>query len=160
MTREARTLKDAIYKMIHQHPSKSLEAIAEEIGMAPSYLNRAALPDPDIDDRETSGVRFPLKKLIPLTRATDDFSALDYIEQALGRAAFAMPVPGASLRCLHSHLVRSVSEFGDLLTKFEEIICDERITGDEAGDFEREAYEAIREIVAFVEAVKQARACR
>ena len=49
-----------IYRTIHHHDNLSVEAIAEELNMAPSYLARAALPDADMAGANASGVRFPL----------------------------------------------------------------------------------------------------
>ena len=36
------TLKSILYEIIHHHPKKSLEQLAEEIDVSPSYLTRAA----------------------------------------------------------------------------------------------------------------------
>lgn len=151
MTSEARTLKDALYHMIHRHPTKSLEAIAEEIGMARSYLTRAALPDPDIDDRETSGVRFPLKKLIPLTRATGDYAALDYIERALDRVAVPVPqVSSGDCAELSDHAIKAAAEFGDLMREAHAALADGKITRYEREVIAREGYEAVQAIMMVV----------
>ncbi len=67
MEHNVKTLKEALHNTIHRHPKLSVEAIAEQIGMTTIYLYRAALPDSDTDGPCASGMRFPLKQVVPLT---------------------------------------------------------------------------------------------
>jgi hypothetical protein len=155
ITKEVRSLKDALHQTIHRHPKLSVAAIAEEIGMAESYLYRAALPDPDTDGPDASGVRFPLKKLVPLIRATKNFITLDYMERQLGRVAIPLPETPESLNDLHAKVTAAISEFSDVMKKYASSIADGKISHKEAEELECEAYEAIQAIHALVLAVKE-----
>ena len=91
-----KTLRECLYETIHRTHGRSLKLIAEEIGMSQSYLTRAALPDHD-EDEGGSGCRFPLNKLVPLIKATNNYSVLDSLEASVGRVAVAMPKGESSL---------------------------------------------------------------
>ena len=156
IAKEVRSLKDALHQTIHRHPRLSVAAIAEEIGMAESYLYRAALPDPDTDGPDASGVRFPLKKLVPLIRTTNNFLALDYMERQLGRVAIPLPDTPESLESLHAKVTAAISEFSDVMKKYALSIADGKVSSSEADDLECEAYEAIQAIHNLVVAVKEA----
>ena len=141
------TLKDILYDMIHRHHTKSLEQIAEEIGMSNSYLARAALPDKDTVDNPdlATGVRFPLKKLIPLIRATDDFQLLDHIEVTLGRVAFSLPRRHPeTTQELHQQLSDSIKEFGEFIAVVGDSIADGKLTVPERERCRKEGYDLIQ----------------
>lgn len=139
------TLKECLYDTIHRN-RKPLKAIAEEIGMAESYLTRAALPDQDESDTGT-GCRFPLKRLIPLIRATGDFRVLDFIERSLGRVAVPLPDPAKSSRDIYRLSLQSVREFGELMGTIEKSLEDGKLSKKETETIQREGHEAIQAIV-------------
>ena len=143
------TLKDCLYETIHKN-RKPLKLIAEEIGMSENYLTRAALPDQE-ESETGSGCRFPLKKLIPLIRATGDFSLLDHIESSLGRVAVRMPKPGASEDHLYRLTIKAVKEFGELMAEMDAGMADGRLTGKELGRLRKEGYEAVQAIVTLMQ---------
>lgn len=147
------TLKDCLYRTIHRN-KKPLKAIAEEIEMAESYLTRSALPDPDESETGT-GCRFPLKKLIPLVRATDDYSTLDFIEAALGRVAFALPSGKKDVNSICRLTLRSVKEYGELMAAIEKSMADNLLTVQETDRIRREGYEAIQAIMTLIHAVEK-----
>lgn len=151
----ADSIKEALHNTIHRHPTKSVAAIAEEIGVSENYLYRAALPDQE-EGGSDSGCRFPLKKLIPLIRATGDFQALDYIEQALGRVAVPVSLPDCAADSLPLVLAKSVEQFSKLLNEYADMIADFRVTKDEAERFEGKAFSAMRQIAVFSLVVNQA----
>jgi hypothetical protein len=148
------TLKDCLYRTIHRN-KKPLKAIAEEIEMAESYLTRSALPD--LDESETgTGCRFPLKKLIPLVRATGDFSALDFIERSLGRVAVKLPGSKAgSLRDICRLTLRAVSEFGEVMQEVEKSMADQLVTREELDQIREEGYQAIEALLALMHALEK-----
>lgn len=156
MSDEARTLKEALYNTIHRHPRLSVEAIAEQLDMAPSYLYRAATPDPDTDGPNASGVRFPLKQLIPLVRATDDFQSLDFIERSLGRVAIPVErLQKTSVASLCRDAIHASAEFGDLMRELEASCEDGKLSTSERQRIAKEGWEAIRSIMAIVAACEQ-----
>ena len=91
--RQMRTLKQELYRTIHRD-DLSVEEIAERIGMAPGYLYRAVLPDLEESGEKSSGVNFPLKRLISLILVTKDFRVLDHLEQAVGRVGIPVKQEG------------------------------------------------------------------
>lgn len=150
--KEARTLKEALYRTVHHHPALSVEAMAEQLIMAPSYLYRAVTPDPDTEGPEASGVRFPLRQLIPLIRITNDFQALDYIERALGRVG--VPIPPVQESSLPGDICRgsitAAAEFGALMRELEYAIEDGRVTEGECERVGAAGWEAIQAIMAMI----------
>lgn len=147
------TLKDCLYETIHKNP-KPLKLIAEEVGMSENYLTRAALPDPDESDTG-SGCRFPLKKLIPLIRATGDFAILDHIEHSLGRVAIKMPKPGASEDHFYHLTMKAVKEFGELMSEMDASLADGRLTEREISRLKKEGYEAIQAIMSLLKSIEK-----
>jgi len=147
------TLRDCLYRTIHRN-QKPLKAIAEEIGMSENYLSRAALPDPEESETGT-GCRFPLKRLIPLIRATGDFTVLDHIERSLGRVAVSLPAaaPG-SLRDVCRLALRAVSEFGDLMREIDKSMADQLVTAAEMERVQVEAHQAVAAIVRLIGAME------
>jgi hypothetical protein len=147
------TLKDCLYKTIHRN-KKPLKAIAEEIEMAESYLTRSALPD--LDESETgTGCRFPLKKLIPLIHATDDFCTLDFIERSLGRVAFSLPSGKNGLNDICRLTLRSVKEFGELMAAIDKSMADNVLSADETDRIRKEGWDAIQAIMTLMNAVEK-----
>lgn len=147
------TIRECLYNTVHRN-KKTLKAIAEEIGMSENYLTRAALPD--AEDSETgTGCRFPLKKLIPLIRATNDFSVLDIIEHNLGRVGVPLPTPSGTLTAdICRSTMHSVKEFGELIGWIEKAVDDGKVTPAENEKIQREGYQAVQAILALLEVCK------
>ena len=146
------TLREALYETIHRN-GKPLKLIAEEIGMSENYLTRAALPDPE-ESETGSGCRFPLKKLIPLIQSTGDFSVLDRIEASLGRVAVQIPRSTDSTKDIVRLTMRSVKEFGELMSALDASIADGHLTGDEVDRLKEESYQAIQAITALIKQIE------
>lgn len=153
---ENRTLKDALHATIHRHPTKSVAAIAEEIGMSENYLYRAALPDQDMDGQGT-GCRFPLKSLIPLVRSTNDFQVLDYIEFTLGRVSVSLPAVDRfqTVGDISRLAMLAAVEFGELMAATGKSLDDGDISAAEMKRIEREGYEAVQAIMALLQALQK-----
>jgi hypothetical protein len=147
------TLRDSLYNTIHRN-KKPLKLIAEEIGISENYLTRAALPEPE--ETETgSGCRFPLKKLVPLIRATNDFSVLDVIEHSLGRFGVLLPPPaGTPTADICRLTMKSIAEFGELVSEIERSLSDNKVSKKEREKIVREGYQAVEAILSMVAACK------
>lgn len=74
---QSKSIKTILYQTIHRN-KKSVEQIADEIGISSNYLYRAGLP---LDE---SGVKFPLDYLIPLMKATGNYAILEKIAWICG----------------------------------------------------------------------------
>ena len=145
---QTKTLKQALYDTIHHHDSLTIEAIAEQLGMTTSYLYRAATADADTDGDSASGVRFPLKQLVPLIRCTGDTQALDLIEFTLGRVAIPLPKKSSiTPDNVRQNAMTAMSEFGDLVREVEGSIKDGQITEQEQQRINKEGREAIQAIM-------------
>lgn len=157
MSNEPRNLKEALHDTIHRHPDMRPEDIAEELNMAASYLNRAALPDPDMDGPDASGVRFPLKQLVPLIRVTGDFSVLDFIERSLGRVAVDIPRTN-KIPCEHlaHQAIVAAADFGGLMQVVQEVLCaGKRIDSSTREDIINEGWVAIQTIAQLIKACER-----
>lgn len=148
-----KTLRDALYDTIHRG-KKPLKLIAEEIGVSENYLTRAALPDAEDSDTGT-GCRFPLKKLIPLIRATNDYTVLDAIEHSLGRFGVLLPPPdGTPSADICRLTMKSMAEFGDLVANVEHSLKDGRISHRDREQILKEGNEAVKAILSLMAACK------
>lgn len=65
-------LKTVLYETIHRN-KKSVQQLADETAISSSYLYRAGMP------MDQSGVRFPVDFIIPLMKASNDFSILQHL---------------------------------------------------------------------------------
>jgi len=81
-----KTLKSSLYVTVHG-AEKSVEQLADEIGVSASYLYRACL------DGE-SGCRFPLDLLLPLMQATKDYRVLEHLNARAGKLTVDSPRVG------------------------------------------------------------------
>lgn len=122
--------------------------------MSENYLYRSALPDQDESDTGT-GCRFPLKKLIPLVRATGDYSLLDFIEHSLGRIAIPVPSVPIELPDVYRLTMQAVAEFGYLMSEIDGAVADGKITNIEIDHILKEGYHAIQAIAALLEGLKR-----
>ncbi len=76
-------LKTTLHFTVHGS-KQSVEQIADELGISTSYLYRACLEG-------DSGCRFPLDLLIPLMKATNDYSLLDHLNSRCDRVTVSLP---------------------------------------------------------------------
>lgn len=74
---QSKSVKTILYETIHRN-KKTVEQIADEIGISANYLYRAGLP---LDE---SGVKFPVDYLIPLMKATGNYAILEQIANICG----------------------------------------------------------------------------
>ncbi len=143
-------IKDAVYQMIHRHPVLSVEAIAEQLGIAPSYLYRAATPDPEMAGPNASGVRFPLKLAVPLTKITGNFLLLDTMERLCNRVAVTIPESTTSISDLQNTAITAAAEFGDVMRSLQESLADNHISKGERRAIVKEGWQAIQAIVELI----------
>ncbi len=149
--KQTKTMKECLYDTLHHHDTLSIEAIAEELDMTKSYLYRTALPDMDMDGEKATGVRFPLKQLVPLVRVTGDYQVLDQLEWSLGRVAITIP----------RHDKRSVSDtqktaldatvrFGNLIKEIQQSLDDGVINSAEQQRIDKAGRKLIQEVVSLL----------
>ena len=150
------SLRECLYNTIHRN-KKPLKVIAEEIDVSETYLTRSALPDTEDSDTGT-GCRFPLKKLIPLIKATNDYSTLDFIEQSMGRVAIKLPEASLSIENIYRLTMRSVSEYGELMSEIEDAVADGKITPQETQQILKEGYDAVKAIMTLLKTIEHRKA--
>lgn len=146
------TLRECLYATVHRN-RKPLKAIAEEIGAGANHLTRMVLPDPD-ESETGSGCNFPLKYFIPLLRVTGDLSALDLIEDTLGRVAIPVPKANESLKDICRLTMKSVKEFGELMANLDSAMADGKLTEDEIAALQGEGYDAVQAITNLLHSIK------
>lgn len=146
MNGDPRSLKEALYETIHGY-RHGVEALAEELNMTKSYLYRSALPD---EDERDSGVRFPLKQLIPLTRATGDFRVLNYIERSLHRITVPYPAQVARPETLQRDAIKAAAEFGEMMSEIHARCGDGELTRKDRERIFREGWEAVEAIMCVI----------
>ena len=140
-----KSLDEVIHAVVLQNNAK---AIAEELNKPYSTFMREINPQ-DFD------AKFAASLLIPLTRATDDFSVIDYIEQALGRVAFHVPKKKNISKQLIAYLSKLTKDFGGLLEVLSETIEEGCVTQDDIDRCNRCGYETIQAVAMISEALKK-----
>ena len=141
------TLKEALHQVISNSPIPP-KALAEELGIVYYYLMSSVNP-------ELPEFRFQARNLIPLTRLTGDFTAIDHIENSLGRVAFELPAAGAGIEETQAKLLETINRFGLLVTNASEALKDGKVDSWEAKTMERDAFELIRETLRFLDSVQR-----
>lgn len=101
-----RSVKTILYNTIHRN-KKTVEQLADEIGISASYLYRSGLP---LDE---SGVKFPVDYLIPLMRATKNYELLEHLANLCGYLLVREP----RFRGGKRDEIDVVDEFQDATTK-------------------------------------------
>jgi hypothetical protein len=140
------TLKEALYNTIHGS-DKSIAAIAEELSISQTYLYKAALPD---EGDDATGVKFPLKQLVPLIRATGDFQVLNYIERAFHRIAIPFPITSADPQTIQLDAIKAAAEFGDMMREISVSCGGASLTRKERERIHKEGWEAIEAIMSVI----------
>jgi hypothetical protein len=111
-----RSLKKVLYDTVHRRTGKTVEALADELGVSQNYLYRSCLP---IDDR-SSGCRFPLELLIPLMNSTGDYRVLKYLAHRTGHVVYRIPRNRQRTAAdLNTHQKTFAEYFGALLQFFD-----------------------------------------
>lgn len=101
-----RTIKTTLYQTIHRN-KKSVEQIADEMGISASYLYRAGLPT------DESGVKFPVEHITPLVKATKDNSILEHLAYLNGFILVKVP----RYKNSKADEIDLVDEYQDVTTK-------------------------------------------
>ena len=114
--RELEDINTVIYKTIHKNKSKkSIEQIADEMGIDVMTLYKYPLPEP-------SGSNMPLKRLIPLMKATGDYSLLKHIAAMCEYIVVKVPrfkaSKGDSNEIISSYQATSCKAFNDMIEFF------------------------------------------
>jgi hypothetical protein len=141
-----RPLKKVLYDTVHRRKGKTVEALANELGVSPNYLYRSCLP---IDDNG-SGCRFPLELLVPLMSATGDYSVLRYLAHRTGHVVYRIPRSRRRTAAdLNDHQKTLTDYFGALLQLFDgEIDMDECL---------EHIHRVLEEVAGFKKSVEQGR---
>ena len=126
-----KSLSEIIHEVALDNNPKGL---AEEMGKPYSTFMREINPYDD-------GAKVGAESLIPFTRATGDFAAIDFIETALGRVAFVIPKPAPGHEAIHQQLSKSLTEFGEFVAAVGDSIADGTITEAEKERCRKEGYE-------------------
>ena len=82
-----RDLKSQLYFTVHG-AKKSVQQLADEMGISASYLYRACL------ENDESGCRFPLDLLLALMNATGDYRILEHLNARCNRITVSLPRVG------------------------------------------------------------------
>jgi|GEM_PF-5174447 len=139
------TLKDALHENIH-NSGVPLKQLADAIGISYSYIANAG--NPNLDE-----FHFQLRHLIPLIRATNNFSALDHIEHACNRVAFSIPKSSGSNVGLTNELMEMVHGLGELSRELQKALEDGKVNRMEAKDMEPLLFDLVKHCMRFLQAV-------
>jgi hypothetical protein len=142
-----RTLREALYEVVH-HSAVPAKVQAEELGISYSYLANAANPDMDSFD-------FQLRHILQLTRLTQNFAVLDFIEKSLGRVPILIPTATIGTAEIVEEFGKTSKEFGELAREIGSSLADGRIDPVEFVKLECEAWDLIRETVMLVEKLRE-----
>lgn len=113
MEREKTIIRN-LYDTCHRS-KKDLYQISEEMGIGYTYLSRAVLDSP-------SGVNFPLKWLIPLMKATKNYSVLHRIANLCGFLLVRLPRGAAKFKKMDRQVNDYQKEFTTVISSLFEFI--------------------------------------
>jgi len=100
--------------------------------------------------------RFQARHLIPLTRLTGNFAAIDHIENSLGRVAFSIPKTNDSdTKTIQDDLLETISDFGKLVQDTSETLLPGHIRADEVKRLEGDAFQLMRDLAHFIDDLKK-----
>lgn len=136
-TKPVITLADALYALIH-HSNVPAKAQAEALGVSYSRLVNTALESAETFHHHT-------RWLIPQTKLTGNYVALDYIERSLGRIAFDLPKIRGGCTALATDLMRATRELGQMAGALETAIADGCMSREEAARCAQECDDVIRQ---------------
>lgn len=141
-----RTLREAFYLLVHQS-GVAVDSLAEEVGVKPAYLyNTANL------HLEEDGFHPQLRWLIALTRRTNNFIVLDFIEQQVGRVGVFLPtcqgaVEPATAENLPAYVCRLMKEIGDVARVSEQRLGDHDLSEEDRVRIRKEVQDVIQKAV-------------
>jgi hypothetical protein len=141
------TLRDTLHDNIF-NAGRPAKQIADEIGISYSYL--ASAGNPNLEE-----FHFQLKHLIPLTKATGCFDALDYIERTLGRVAFTVPALDTDVSAVAAEVGGVAKEFSHLMLEMSKALADGNVQSHEWPAIARECEHLINVVCRLREAAKQ-----
>ena len=142
------TLKDVLYRVVHENQHFTPRQLAEELGMSYSMLCNSANPDlPEF--------KLQARNIIPITRATNDFRLVDYIEAAVGRVAFALPEIPKKLSAIDTLIASNVQQFGNALADIGAALQDGEVDNFEMKQIETSLHAQVRTAMGLLEALKQ-----
>lgn len=141
------TLRDALHDNIF-NSGRPAKQIADELGISYSYL--ASAGNPNLED-----FHFQLRHLIPLTKATGNYDALDYIERTLGRVAFSVPVIQEDISQVVAEISAMTLEFSHLMKEMSEALKDGAVHACELPYIARECEHLISRVCRLREAAKR-----
>ena len=142
------SLKEALHTMI-ENSELPAKALAEALDINYSMLMNAANPNlPEF--------RFQARHLIPLTRLTGSFAAIDHIENSLGRVAFSIPKTNDSdTKTIQDDLLETISDFGKLVQDTSETLLPGHMRADEVKRLESDAFQLMRDLAHFIDDLKK-----
>ena len=130
------TLRDALHETVH-NGGVPIKQLHERLGISYSYLASAA--NPNLEE-----FNFQLRHLMPLINATGNYAVLDYLENACGRVAFALPDTMANCVEITSGLLELISKIGMLSSEINSILADGKVEDHEYKRVEPLYFELLR----------------
>ena len=135
-------------------------SFAKRLGKSPSLIYKWTEPSGDYTD---SGALNPVDNLERLIETAivlehpreDALAPLDYLEHRFGRVAFDIPKKDFCSIEHSQDLLRAVKEFGELAAEGSKAIENGNLSPQVFARIEKEGYEAMKEIFAFVYCSKQ-----
>ena len=138
---------EVLASLVHEMPDRSgitLRDLAQAAGKEYKTLSREMHPD-------DAGGKLGLDTFTYLVDRSRDFTALDYIETALGRVAFELPPVGPGCGDLHHSLADAAKECGEVVSQLCSDLADGRL--DQPAEAIREIAEAARALAVLRAAV-------
>lgn len=132
---------------------------ARKLGLSTSLINKWQEPCTDYTD---SGALNPLDRIETIIEESqrqgnpDALAPVHYLAEKFNLAIIPIPQNNRCLSEISKALLKVIKEFGDLTKEASLTLQDGKITPSEVKAIDREAWELIRQITAFNEAVKRA----
>ncbi len=140
-------LREALHDVVFNSGMKPKE-LSDRLGISYSYLMNAVHP-------AFPKFQFQLRHLVPITRETGNFTAVDHIELCLGRVCF--PIPRVtSADEVRVELMKALSDFWVLVSLGAVALKNGEMALDHAALIHGQCIHLVRQLLAFSAAVKEA----
>lgn len=134
---------------------------AKRLRLSTSLIHKWTEPSTDYTD---SGALNPLDRVehivetsLSLGNSKDDaFAPIQYLTERFGLILIEMPQAGGAPEAIQKELLATIKEFGELAAAAGKALHDGMINKREVANIEKEAWELIRQVAAFMQVIREA----
>jgi len=141
------TFKDVLHRVVFECSEYSARQIAEGVGVSYSMLCNAS--NPELED-----FKLAARHIVPVSKMTNDYRLLDFMEASCGRVAFLLPELPRTMAGVDNLVAENVRLFGGALNSIGEALKDGVIDDIELKRIEVDLLDQVRKAMALLQVLK------